>query len=47
MRIAAEPAVVRLARRLGLALSTSPIGRPDPVETFHWYAVWQGDSVPE
>jgi hypothetical protein len=47
MRIPAESTVARLAHRLGLALSVRPIGRPDPVDVCHWYAVWQGDAVPD
>lgn len=47
MRSAVESLVVRFAHRLGFALTTAPIGRPDPVETFHWYAVWQGDALAE
>jgi hypothetical protein len=27
-----------------LALSSAPLGRPDPVDALHWYAVWQGDA---
>jgi hypothetical protein len=44
MRSDAEPIVVRLARSLGLALSAGPLGRPDPTDAAHWYAVWQGDA---
>ena len=47
MGIDAEPTVVRIARFLGLGLTSAPLGRPDPIDGCHWYALWQGDAHPE
>lgn len=47
MRTAAASFGSRLAERLVAVLTGGPLGRPEGGDAPHWYAVWEGDVLPE